>query len=78
MIYRTTSLLLPHFIDKQITGSYGEEAVVTRMRCDRCGGTIKRNDFYYLLDNAVYCMDCREYAYAHIIKDVRENYIYVL
>ena len=78
MIFRTTSPQLPHYIDKHITGSYGEEGVVTHMRCDRCGGIIKRNDSYYLLDNAVYCMDCCEYADAHIIKDVRENYIYVL
>lgn len=78
MIYHTSSSDLPNIIDRYITGRYGEDRITEKVKCDRCGGVIKRNDSYYLLDSAVYCMDCGDYAEAHILRDVCENYIYVL
>lgn len=78
MIYRTTDPALLQFIDRYRTGNYGEDRNVTRMRCSRCSGLIRHGDSYYILDDAVYCMDCREHAEAHILRDVRDSYIYVL
>lgn len=78
MIYHTSSSDLPNIIDRYITGRYGEDIITKNVKCDHCDGVIKRNDSYYLLDSAAYCMACGDYAKAHILRDVCENYIYVL
>lgn len=78
MIYRATSLDLPHFIDRYRTGNYGEDAVPTHIRCSNCGALVRRGDSYYILDESTYCMNCREDAEAHILRDVSDSYIYVL
>ena len=78
MIYKAGSPGFSHQIDRYITGNYGEDMVVTHMRCDRCGGALIRDDSYYYIDGAVYCMDCHEYADELVLKDVRKHYIYIL
>ena len=78
MIYRIGEPGFSNRIDRYRTGNYGEDMMVTHMRCDRCGGTLIRDDSYYHIDGAVYCMDCHEYADKCILESIRNNYIYAL
>lgn len=78
MIYRATNPNLSHHIDRYRTGNYGEDGIVMRMRCSHCSGLVRRGDSYYILDDTVYCMNCKEHAEEHILRDVSDSYIYVL
>ena len=78
MIYKPTSPLLRELIDKYKTGCYGEDATAKSMECSQCGGEISAGNSYFMLDDCVYCMDCRETAHEHILRDVADSYIYEL
>lgn len=78
MILRGTSSHMPYLIDRYRTGNYGEDANMLHIRCSECGREIGQGNSYYALDDSVYCMNCKEYADAHILKSVRDEFIYVL
>ena len=78
MIYKAGSSSLPNFIDRYVTGNYGEDNEVSSLRCFACGAVIEPSNSYYLLDNTVYCMDCEDEAHLQIINEIADNYIYVL
>ncbi len=78
MIYNASSPLLRELIDKYKTGCYGEDAVARSIKCSHCNAEICAGSSYFMLDDCVYCMDCRENAEEHILRDVTDSYIYEL
>lgn len=78
MIYGVRNSSLPNYIDRYVTGNYGEDNEASSLRCFSCGAVIEPGNSYYLLDNTVYCMDCEDEAHRQILNEIADNYIYVL
>ncbi len=78
MMYKATSSGLNRLIDEYRTGNYGEDYIEANMSCSHCGSEIRAGDMYFMLEDDVYCMGCSTTAEAHILRDVKDSYIYEL